>query len=92
MSRVCDVCGKRTQTGRKYSRRGLPKKKGGVGMKTTGKTLRRFRPNVQVVRVRQANGTVRTMKVCAKCLKTGLKKGTIEKAGKRQWQLPEKVK
>ena len=88
MPRICEFCGKRTHRGRKYTRRGLPKKKGGIGLKTTGKTLRRFRPNVQAVKIREANGTVRTAKVCAKCLKTGIRRGTLHKAGKRQWRLP----
>lgn len=90
MPRVCESCGKRTHKGRMYTRRGLPKKKGGIGLKITGKTLRRFRPNVQTVRIREANGTVRTAKLCAKCLKTGLRKGTLEKAGKRRWRMPVK--
>ena len=90
MPKICEICGKRTHKGRKYTRRGRSKKQGGIGLKTTGKTLRRFRPNVQKARVREPNGTVRVAKFCAKCLKTGLKKGTIEKAGRRHWRMPEK--
>jgi large subunit ribosomal protein L28 len=56
--------------GRSIARRGLPKKKGGIGLKTTGVTKRRFLPNIQTVKVNQ-NGTVRRIKVCAKCIKAG---------------------
>ena len=80
MSRRCDICGKGPISGRKYARRGLAKSKGGVGKKITGKTNRIFRPNLQKVKLREADGTVRTKTVCASCLRTGLKKGTIQKA------------
>ncbi len=70
MSRVCEFCGKKTQVGRSISRRGLPKAKGGIGLKTTGVTRRKFKPNIQ--RVRAKFGTnVRRVKICTDCLKTG---------------------
>ena len=80
MSRICEVCGKKPVAGRTYARRGLAKSKGGVGRKVTGITKRQFRPNIQRVRVVDQKGTVRRARVCAKCLKTGLRKGTITKA------------
>jgi len=40
MPRVCAISGKRTTIGRQYSRRGLAKKKGGVGKKINGRTVR----------------------------------------------------
>ncbi len=70
MSRVCEACGKRPTSGVRYKRRGLAKAKGGVGQKVVGKTLRTFAPNIQKVRVRAANGTVRRMRLCARCLKS----------------------
>ena len=70
MSRVCSICGKGPGAGRSIARRGVPKKKGGIGLKTTGVTNRRFLPNIQRVKAIQ-NGTVRRIKVCAKCLKAG---------------------
>lgn len=70
MSRACDICGKRVAVGNKVARRGLAKYKGGVGRKTTGVTKRTFRPNVQKIRV-EVNGTVKRMKVCAQCLRSG---------------------
>ena len=50
MPRVCPITGKKTIAGRQYARRGKAKYLGGVGVKTTGKTKRRFRPNLQKVR------------------------------------------
>lgn len=70
MSKVCDVCGKRRSLGYRLARRGLPKKKGGVGRKITGKTRREFVPNLQRVRA-TINGTVRRMRVCAACIRAG---------------------
>ena len=49
MARVCYICGKKPKSGRTISRRGMAKSKGGVGQRITGKTLRRFSPNLQKV-------------------------------------------
>jgi large subunit ribosomal protein L28 len=46
MSKVCQVTGKRPARGFKYSIRGIAKKKKGIGLKITGKTKRRFQPNL----------------------------------------------
>lgn len=46
MSKVCQVTKKKTARGYKYSIRGIAKKKKGIGLKVTGKTKRRFKPNV----------------------------------------------
>jgi len=91
MATRCEICGKGPRAGKTYAHRGMAKAKGGVGIKVTGKTNRMIRPNVQVVRLRDPNGTVRTAHVCARCLRTGLGKGTLQKAGRRRhrWQ-PEK--
>ena len=69
--RTCVVCEKKPIVGRSIARRGLPKKTGGIGLKTTGITRRRFFPNLQKVKVRFPNGTVRRVKVCASCLQAG---------------------
>jgi len=71
MPRVCALSGKRTSIGRQYTRRGLAKKKGGVGKKITGKSPRTFKPNIQKVRV-VVNGRVVRMKVAAKFIRRGL--------------------
>lgn len=70
MSRVCEICGKRPVAGRSIARRGLAKKKGGVGKKITGVTKRRFLPNLQTVRIIQG-GSTRRIKVCTSCIKAG---------------------
>jgi large subunit ribosomal protein L28 len=51
MSKVCQVTGKRPSTGFTYVTRGIAKKKKGIGLKVTGKTRRRFLPNLQVKRL-----------------------------------------
>jgi large subunit ribosomal protein L28 len=71
MSRVCEVCEKKTTAGRQYTHRGLPKHKGGVGLKITGITRRVFRPNVQRLRVEFLDGSIRRMKVCTQCIRAG---------------------
>lgn len=68
MARECSVCGKKPVSGRTISRRGLAKSKGGVGQRITGKTLRRFSPNIQTVNA-LVNGKKKKLKVCAKCIK-----------------------
>ena len=71
MPRVCAISGKKTTIGRQYTRRGLAKKKGGVGKKITGKTPRTFKPNIQKIRV-VVNGRVVRMKVAAKYIRRGM--------------------
>lgn len=46
MSKVCQVTGKKPKAGFKYAIRGIAKKKKGIGLKVTGKTKRRFEPNL----------------------------------------------
>jgi len=46
MSKKCQVTGKVPVRGYKYAIRGIAKKKKGIGLKVTGKTKRRFRPNL----------------------------------------------
>jgi len=70
MARVCEICGKKTLTGNKIVRRGIAKKKGGIGLHTTGITRRRFLPNLHKVRILRDGGVVRAM-VCAACIKSG---------------------
>ncbi|MDP8246561.1 MAG: 50S ribosomal protein L28 [Candidatus Tritonobacter lacicola] len=70
MAKVCYFCGKKPVAGRSIARRGLAKKKGGVGRRITGVSKRRFLPNLQTVRA-VVDGTPRRIKVCAKCIKAG---------------------
>lgn len=70
MSRICEICGKGPAAGRTIKRRGLAKKKGGVGQRITGISRRRFLPNLRMVRT-LVKGETKRVKVCAKCLKAG---------------------
>ena len=56
--------------GNSIKRRGLAKKKGGVGQRITGRGKRRFLPNLRPVRA-IINGKFKKIRVCAKCLKAG---------------------
>jgi large subunit ribosomal protein L28 len=70
MARVCDFCGKKTESGASIARRGLPKKQGGIGLRITGRTLRKFRPNIQRVRA-EVDGVVKRVKICTRCIRGG---------------------
>ncbi|MCK4519766.1 MAG: 50S ribosomal protein L28 [Candidatus Omnitrophica bacterium] len=70
MSRRCEICKKKAITGNTIARRGLPKKKGGIGLKTTGITKRKFFPNLQSKKI-IIDGKMKKALVCAKCIKSG---------------------
>ena len=57
MARVCQICGKRPSSGNNVSH-------------ANNKTKRRWYPNLQRVRANIA-GTVRHIRVCARCLRSG---------------------
>lgn len=86
MSRVCHFTGKRTVSGRKYDRRGKAKYLGGVGRKITGKTKRKFKPNIQKVRA-LVDGKVVRVKVSAKAIRDGY----VVKPPKRDWKPQEET-
>ncbi len=46
MSRRCEVTGRAPGKGRSYTVRGIAKKKKGIGLNITGKSKRRFLPNI----------------------------------------------
>jgi large subunit ribosomal protein L28 len=71
MSQVCQVCGKRPQVGNSIETRGKAKYLGGVGTKVTGITRRRFKPNLQSIKISLPNGTVQTSRVCVQCIRSG---------------------
>ena len=83
MSRKCPLTGKQTRAGRKYSRRGRAKHLGGVGIKVTSKTNRKFRANIQRVRA-IIDGRVVRINVAARAIRNGL----ITKPPKRDWTPP----
>ena len=57
MSKVCDICGKRPQTGNNVSH-------------ANNKTKRRFLPNLQQVRAQMPGGETRRLKVCTRCIRS----------------------
>lgn len=68
----CAVTGKGTITGRRIVRKGLKKCKGGIGLHVTSATKRKFKANLQHIRVKDENGTVRCVWVSAKAIRSGL--------------------
>ena len=65
MSRRCEVCGKGSLSGNKVS-------------KSYNHTRRLWKPNIIEVKT-EIDGTTMTVKMCARCLKTGLRKGYFNK-------------
>ncbi len=85
MSKVCSITGARAGRGHVIHRRGLAKKKGGIGQHVTANTPRTFEPNLKVKRlwVAELNRFVK-VKLTARALKTVAKNGafrTLKKAG-----------
>jgi len=76
MSRTCQVTRRGTQVGNSIARRGLAKPKGGIGLKTTGVTKRKFKVNIQTKKiwVPELGINVR-VKLSAKALKSITKHG-----------------
>ncbi|QSR86733.1 50S ribosomal protein L28 [Candidatus Methylacidiphilum infernorum] len=77
MPRICPILDKRPACGRKIIRKGKAKKKGGIGLHTTGNTPRLFLPNLRnkKVYVPELAKKVR-LRISARGLKTLMKKGT----------------
>ncbi|MBW2476678.1 MAG: 50S ribosomal protein L28 [Deltaproteobacteria bacterium] len=63
MANVCDICGKKPMTGCNVSH-------------AHNKTKKVFKPNLQKVRALQ-NGTIRSVKVCTRCIRSGAIKKAI---------------
>lgn len=55
---VCEICGKRTRVGNNVSH-------------ANNKTKRLFKPNIQRIRVQLKDGSVKRMKVCTRCIRSG---------------------
>ncbi len=70
MSLVCETCGKKTVFGNTVAYHGIAKKKGGIGMYIKGRTNRKIKANIQNLRIRTENGTVRRAKICTRCIKS----------------------
>ena len=83
MSKVCYFTGKKPRMGKRITTRGIAKKSGGIGLKTTGISIRRFQPNLQTVKIIE-NGTVKRVRVAANYLTSG----NVTRAPKRTWKKP----
>jgi large subunit ribosomal protein L28 len=77
MGQACVVCGKKPAVGNQVTHRGRAKYLGGVGVKTTGISRRTFKPNLRTVRVSAPNGQHLTVRVCARCLRSGMVTKTV---------------
>jgi len=85
MSKICSITNARPSKGHKIHRRGLAKKKGGIGQHVTANTPRTFSPNLKTRRifVPELNKHV-TVKLTARAIKTVTKNGayaTLKAAG-----------
>ena len=84
MGMQCAITGKKPVGGNKIRRRGKAKYLGGVGRKVTGITKRKFKPNLQRIKV-EINGTVKTIRVAVSAIRSGL----VTKPVKRKpFQMP----
>ena len=71
MPRVCHFTGACTTRGNRLRYRGRAKYLGGIGLKMTSITKRRFRPNLQDVRA-IIDGAPTRIKVSTRAIKSGL--------------------
>ncbi len=72
MARICAITGRRPVKGSSINRKGQSKKSGGIGTHVTSITKRKFRPNLQRIRVKLPNGGTKRMLVSVKAIKSGL--------------------
>ncbi|MBG80161.1 MAG: 50S ribosomal protein L28 [Phycisphaerae bacterium] len=70
MPRVCHFTGARTTTGRKICYRGRPKYQGGIGLKVSGLSRRKFKPNIQSV-MAMIDGKPTRVKATARAIRDG---------------------
>ena len=84
MGMQCFITGKKPVGGNKIRRRGKAKYLGGVGRKVTGKTRRKFKPNLQRVKA-EVNGVVKTIRVSVKAIRSGLVKRAVKR---KPFQMP----
>ena len=72
MGKICVITGRRPVKGSIINRKGQTKKSGGIGTHVTSITKRKFRPNLQKIRIRTANGGTKRVWVSVKAIKAGL--------------------
>lgn len=89
MASKCDVCGKTPQMGNTVEIRGKAKYLGGVGTKVTGISRRKFRPNLQRLKLELPSGEHKTQRVCTQCIRSGLIRKVVKQ---KPFQLPTVAK
>ncbi|HUJ44281.1 MAG TPA: 50S ribosomal protein L28 [Opitutaceae bacterium] len=72
MARICFITGRKPAKGNIIHRRGQTKKSGGIGTHVTGITRRKFRPNLQHIRIKLPNGGTKRVWVSVKAMKAGM--------------------
>lgn len=81
MPATCHFTGKKVSFGMKRAWRGQAVKKGGFGLKPTGITRRKFRPNLQKLTV-LVDGKAQTVRVSTRALR---QEGLVVKPLKRKY-------
>ena len=72
MGMQCAICAKKPQIGNQKTYRGKAKYLGGVGKKITGISKRVYKPNLQSIKVADADsGATVRKRVCVQCIRSG---------------------
>ncbi len=80
MGMQCAITGKKPSLGHQITRRGKAKYLGGIGKKVTGVNRRKFKPNLQKIRV-EVDGKVKRLRVSVSAIRSGLvTRPTVRKA------------
>jgi large subunit ribosomal protein L28 len=85
MAKKCIFTGKRSVLGNQITRRGKAKYLGGVGKKTTGISRRKFKPNLQKVKI-EVDGKVVRAWVSVKAMRSGL---VVKPRKRKLFELPK---
>ena len=78
MALECAVCGKKPSVGNSIETRGKAKYLGGVGTKVTSITRRKFKPNLQTIRVQLPSGEHKRLRVCTQCIRSGVVRKVVK--------------
>ena len=79
MAQGCEICGKTASMGNQIETRGKAKYLGGVGTKITGISRRRFKPNLQTIKVSTPQGKTQSMRVCTTCIRSGFVRKVVKR-------------
>jgi large subunit ribosomal protein L28 len=85
MGQKCAITGKKPVMGNQKTYRGKAKYLGGVGKKITGISRRKFKPNLQKIKVVLPNGQVKRLRVAASAIRSGLVTRPVKR---KPFQLP----